>query len=217
MAKKAAVILSGCGVFDGSEINEAVLCHLHLAREGYTVQFFAPDVEQAHVVNHLQGAPDEGKSRNVLKESARIARGKIEPLSAARAVDFDVLVFPGGYGAAKNLCSYAFDGPECNVNGEVKALILAFRGAHKPMVFCCITPLLAARVLPGTELTPGQGENYLAEVAQLGCNAISCPSTDWHVDRKNRVISTPAYQHDVSITDVDQGIAGAIRAIAELS
>ncbi|HBY41248.1 MAG TPA: isoprenoid biosynthesis protein ElbB, partial [Alteromonas sp.] len=130
--KKAAVILSGCGVFDGAEIHEAVLTLLSLEKHGASYQCFAPDVDQLHVVNHLTGEVAEGESRNVLVEAARIARGNVKPVTECQVEEFDLLVLPGGFGAAKNLCTFAVDGPDCSFNEDVLAGCKQFAAAGKP-------------------------------------------------------------------------------------
>ena len=150
---KIAVVLSGCGVFDGAEIHESVLTLLAINRQGGEYQCFAPDVPQAHVIDHRSGK-ETGETRNVLTESARIARGKIEDLAAFRAEDYDALMFPGGFGAAKNLSSFAFDGPDCIVQKDVSAAIAAMRAAGKPIGALCISPAIMAKVMGDVELDP---------------------------------------------------------------
>lgn len=216
MAKKAALVLAGCGVFDGAEIHEAVLTNLALHREGFEVEYLAPNIEQAHVFDHLKGENAAGETRNVLTEAARIARGHIKALEEAKPDEYDALVFPGGFGAAKNLCTYAFDGPECTVNEAVKAFVESFFRAQKPIVFMCIAPMLAARVLDGVELTPGSNPKYCQEIDQLGCKHVVCKSSEWHVDETHKVITTPAYNNEEPITEIEKGISGAIRALAAL-
>ncbi|MED6235723.1 Glutamine amidotransferase-like class 1 domain-containing protein 3A, mitochondrial [Ataeniobius toweri] len=154
MAKRVAVVLAGCGVYDGSEIHEASAVLVHLSRGGAAVQMFAPNIDQMHVVNHLKGEPSEEK-RNVLVESARLARGNIQDLSKLSVKDHDAIIFPGGFGAAKNLCTWAVQGKDCSVNDEVKATLQAFHSEGKPIGLCCISPVLAAKVLPGCEVTVG--------------------------------------------------------------
>ncbi|XP_053164343.1 glutamine amidotransferase-like class 1 domain-containing protein 3, mitochondrial [Hemicordylus capensis] len=155
---KVAVVLSGCGVFDGTEIHEASAILVHLSRGGANVQMYAPNISQMHVVDHSKGQPAEGESRNVLAESARIARGKIADLTKLIAKDYDAVIFPGGFGAAKNLSTFAVDGKDCKVNGEVERVLKDFHKAGKPIGLCCISPVLAAKVLPGAEVTVGHEE-----------------------------------------------------------
>ena len=145
MSKKIAVILSGCGVYDGAEIHESVITLLRLDQRGAQVQCFAPDIPQLHVVNHLTGE-EMPESRNVLVESARIARGEVKDIKQANAEEFDALIVPGGFGAAKNLSDFAVKGAECSVNPQVLALAEAFAVAGKPVGLICILPALAAKI-----------------------------------------------------------------------
>ncbi|XP_057222478.1 glutamine amidotransferase-like class 1 domain-containing protein 3, mitochondrial isoform X2 [Malurus melanocephalus] len=158
MGKRVALVLAGCGVFDGSEIHEASAALVHLSRGGAEVKIFAPNIEQRDVVNHLKGSPAEEK-RNVLVESARLARGNIQDLAELKASEFDAVIFPGGFGVAKNLCSWAVDGKNCTVNEHVNSTLQAFHSAKKPIGLCCISPVLAAKVFPGCEVTVGQDKN----------------------------------------------------------
>ncbi|XP_049730952.1 glutamine amidotransferase-like class 1 domain-containing protein 3, mitochondrial [Elephas maximus indicus] len=152
---RVALVLSGCGVYDGTEIHEAAAVLVHLSRGGADVQIFAPDVPQMHVIDHTKGQPSEGDTRNVLTESARIARGKITDLAQLRAADHDAAILPGGFGAAKNLSTFAVDGKDCKVNQDVERVLKEFHSAGKPIGLCCIAPVLAARVLHGIEVTVG--------------------------------------------------------------
>src|SRR5512133_2943461 len=145
--KKIGVILSGCGVNDGSEIHEAVITLLAIDRAGAEAICMAPDIEQMQVVNHLTGTPVAGEKRNVLVESARIARGKIRNLKEVKGNEIDALILPGGFGAAKNLCDFALKGAACAVNPEVERLLREVHQAGKPIGALCIAPALVARIL----------------------------------------------------------------------
>ncbi|KAF5905882.1 ES1 protein, mitochondrial-like, partial [Clarias magur] len=158
MAKRVAVVLAGCGVFDGTEIHEASAVLVHLSRNGASVKIFAPSIAQMHVVDHVKGTPTE-ETRNVLVESARLARGDIQDLSELSVKDFDAIIFPGGFGVAKNLCSWAVQGKDCSVNEQVKAVLQAFHAEKKPIGLCCISPVLAAKVFPGCEVTVGNDKD----------------------------------------------------------
>ena len=147
MAKKIGVVLSGCGVYDGAEIHESVLTLLALDRRGASAVLCAPDTPQMHVVNHLSGQVEEGASRNVLVESARIARGAIRDLATVKADELDGLVLPGGFGAAKNLCDFAVKGADCSVHPEVARLVREVHAQGKPVGAVCIAPVLVAKVL----------------------------------------------------------------------
>ncbi|KAJ7392498.1 hypothetical protein OS493_012167 [Desmophyllum pertusum] len=152
-------VLSGNGVFDGAEVHEASAILVHLSRAGADVSIYAPDVPQMHVLNHAKGEVAEGEIRNVLAESARIARGKISSLADLDAASHDALVFPGGFGVAKNLSSFAVEGADCTVNEEVANSIKDFHAAKKPIGLCCISPVLAAKLIPGVEITVGQDKD----------------------------------------------------------
>lgn len=157
---KVAVVLAGCGVYDGAEINEAVLSLLSLEQQGASYQLFAPNIEQMHVINHLTGEPAEGESRNVLVEAARIARGNIQDLAAARAEDFDALLVPGGFGAAKNLSNFAVAGAAMEVQSDFLRLARAFHESAKPIGLICIAPVMAAAIC-------GEGAMRIEPVAVL--------------------------------------------------
>ena len=215
---KVALILSGCGVFDGSEIHEAVSCLVHLSRAGAAVACFAPDIT-APAVNHLTGQA-EPAPRSVLAESARIARGKIAPLSGVRAADFDAAVFPGGFGAAKNLCDFAARGAACAVNPEVERVIKDFHAAGKPVGMCCIAPVLAAKVLgkagggPGVDVTIGDDAGAAAAIAQMGSRNIVRPVTEACADERSALITAPAYMYaDAPVHEVYEGIGRMIDGV----
>ncbi|HPX05046.1 MAG TPA: isoprenoid biosynthesis glyoxalase ElbB, partial [Tenuifilaceae bacterium] len=150
--KRFAVVLSGCGVYDGAEIHEATMALYAIARNGGVYQVFAPDMEQHHVINHLTGE-EMPEKRNVLVESARIARGNAKPLSELRTEEFDALIFPGGFGAAKNLSTWAFDGPLAKINPDVERVIADMHKAKKPIGALCIAPVLLAKLIKGASVT----------------------------------------------------------------
>jgi enhancing lycopene biosynthesis protein 2 len=217
---KVGVVLSGCGVYDGAEIHEAVLTLLALDRKGADVICMAPDIAQAHVINHRSGEESPGETRNVLTESARIARGDIRDIASVVAADIDALVFPGGFGAAKNLCDFAFKGPDCSVEPNVKRLVQDMLNARKPIVAVCIAPALLARVmgaanLPG-RLTIGTDANTGKAIEAMGGVHASCPVNEFVVDIEHRVISTPAYMLGQSISEVAEGIEKTIDELFRL-
>lgn len=212
-----AVVLSGCGVFDGSEIHEAVGVLYHLSRHGARVECFAPDRDQADVVNHAQGKPQTGERRNALVEAARIARGKIRPLKQLKAADFDAVFFPGGFGAAKNLCNFASAGAACEVEAETARVIREFNKAGKPIGLCCIAPVIAARVLgvkgggPGVGVTIGNDPQTAAAVHAMGATHIAKPVSEAFVDEKQRVVTAPAYMYgDAPVHEVFEGIGDMV-------
>ncbi|AEY00257.1 isoprenoid biosynthesis protein with amidotransferase-like domain [Oceanimonas sp. GK1] len=214
--KKVAVILSGCGVYDGAEIHEAVLCLLHLDRHGARYQCFAPDQPQHHVIDHRTGQESD-EQRNMLTEAARIARGDIQPLSALNASDFDALLLPGGFGVAKNLCNFAFEGAECEVDNEVLAACHAFAQARKPAGYCCIAPVLIPRIYPaGVKGTIGTDAATAEAFTAMGGEHIGCAVTDVVEDAHYKVISTPAYMLAQRITEADTGIGKLVKRLLEM-
>lgn len=216
--KKVAVLLAGCGYLDGAEIREAVLTLLALDRAGVDVQCTAPDKPQMHVVDHLLGAPVAGESRNVLHEAARIARGEIVPVTAIHAADFDALMIPGGFGAAKNLCTFAVDGAGATVDPDVRALIRAFHAAGKPIGAVCIAPALVVAALGGGDVTIGDDAGTAAAIAAMGGANHACPVDRIHVDRANKLVTAPAYMYgDARISGVAAGIDAAVTALLELA
>lgn len=212
--KKFAVIISGCGVYDGAEIHETVLTMLAISRRGASYQLFAPDVDQAQVVNHLTGQPTNEK-RNVLVESARIARGNIKPVSAFNAADFDALVFPGGFGVAKNLCDYAFKGAECQTLPEVAEAIKAMHASSKPIGALCIAPVLVTNVLAPVEVTIGNDTSTAHHIAEMGGTHRETVAAQVISDHKNKVFTTPCYMLDSSIAEIADGCQNLIDAILE--
>lgn len=211
-----AVVLSGCGVYDGAEIHEAVMTLLAIDRSGGSYQCFAPDVAQMHVVNHLTGQPSD-ESRNVLVEAARIARGAIKPLSQFDAADFDALVFPGGFGAAKNLCSFAVDGPNCTVNPDVEKAIRAMHAASKPIGALCIAPAILARVLDGVELTIGSDAGTAGALETMGARHVTCSHAELAVDKAAKVVTTPCYMLDATIGQIADGAQAVVTKLVEMA
>ena len=217
MGKNIAVILSGSGVFDGSEIHEAVLTLLSLDRKGAQYQCFAPDINQHHVVNHLTGE-EQPETRNVLVEAARIARGEIKPLSELNASQFDAVVLPGGFGAAKNLCDFAFKGGDLTVNEEVTASIKAFASASKPVGLMCIAPAMAGRLFgEGVKATIGTDADTASALEQTGVDHQDCPVGDIVVDEAHKLVTTPAYMLARSISEAATGIDKLVEKVLELS
>jgi len=209
------MVLSGCGVQDGSEIHEAVLTLLAIDRHGGTAHCFAPDMAQHDVVDHLRGRPT-AETRNVLVESARIARGRIEALAAFDAARFDALVFPGGFGAAKNLCSFAVDGPDCTVQPDVARAITAMAALGKPVGALCIAPAILAKVLAGAELTIGDDADTAAALERMGARHRTAGRGQVVVDPIRRVVTTPCYMLDSSIGQIADGADAAVRALLEM-
>jgi enhancing lycopene biosynthesis protein 2 len=214
--KKFAVILAGCGVYDGAEIHEAVMTLYAIKKSGAEYDIFAPDIEQYHVLNHLTGKEIPEK-RNVLVESARIARGAIKPLSLYKAEEYDVLIFPGGFGVAKNLCSFAFDGDKCIVNAEVEKAIKDTYSLKKPIGAVCISPVLLARVLGNkVKLTIGNDTGTATKINKMGAEHMDKRETEILVDREFKVVTSPCYMLDTNILDIAVSAENTIRALLEL-
>lgn len=214
--KKIAVVLAGNGVFDGAEIHEATLTLLSIAKNGAEYQCFAPDVNQAHVINHITGE-EMKETRNVLVEAARIARGNIKPLSEYNEADYDAIIFPGGFGVAKNLCTFAFDGADCTVNADVEAAIRKTVVAEKPIGALCISPALIASVLGDVEVTIGQDAGTAGVIETLGATHIKTTHGEIVVDVKYKVVTTPCYMLDATIDQIADGAENAVKKVLELA
>ncbi len=212
--KKAmiAVVLSGCGSKDGAEIHESVLTMLAIDRNGALYKCFAPDIPQAAVVNHIT-EEEISESRNVLVESARIARGEILPLSKFVADDFDALIFPGGLGAAKNLCTFASDGVQCSVNKDVSDAVNQMVKSEKPIGALCIAPMLLARLIDNAKITIGNAEDVAATVESMGGIHKKTGHAEIVVDEKNRLVTTPCYMLDATISQIAQGADNLVKEI----
>lgn len=215
---RVGVILSGCGVFDGAEIHEAVITLLCLDQQGASYQCMAPR-KPLQVIDHLQKEPEEGATRDVLTESARIARGDILDLADVEAADYDAFILPGGFGAAKNLCDFATAGPQCEADPEVTRVLQAAQETGKPLGFACIAPAVAARVFGNTlspTLTIGQDEGTAAGLEAMGAKHRTCAVDDVVVDRQRRIVSTPAYMEAQRISEVYTGINKLVTQVLEL-
>jgi enhancing lycopene biosynthesis protein 2 len=217
--KRVGVVLSGCGFLDGAEIHEATCTLLSLDRRGAKLVALAPDVEQMHVVDHVKGAPAEGQRRRALEEAARIVRGQITELSQVSAKDLDALVFPGGYGVAKNLCSFAVDGRNMRVLPAVERLARDVRAAGKPSGYICIAPVIAARLFGGEQvkLTIGNDRDTAAAMESWGARHVECRVDEIAVDERLKIASTPAYMLGPWIAPVAAGIDKLVSAVLEMA
>jgi len=217
---KIGVILCGCGVYDGSEIYETTITLLAIDRAGAEAVCMAPDVDQLHVINHLNGEIVEGETRNVLVESARLARGNISNIKDISVNDFDALIIPGGFGAAKNLCNFAVKGPDCDVNPEVARLVRDTINAHKPLAAICIAPAVIARVL-GKEkvphqLTIGNDSDTASALESMGASHVDCPVENFVIDKENKLVTSPAYMLAGRISEAAEGIEKTVKTLIEL-
>jgi len=218
MSHKVAVILSGCGYLDGAEIRESVLSLLSLDRLGAEVSIFAPDEDQYHTVNHLDTTEVEGR-RNILEESARIARGQIRALTKLDPNEFSALVLPGGFGVAKNLSSLAFDGPQGKINPDLAKVLRSFYEAKKPIGAICIAPAVICLELgrEAIEVTIGNDAGTAEVITSLGAKHVNHNVDEIHVDEKHRIVSTPAYMYgDANISAVATGIEKCIAKVFEM-
>jgi enhancing lycopene biosynthesis protein 2 len=218
--KRVAVVFAGCGYLDGAEIHEATLTLLALDRAGVKIICAAPDIPQYHTINHLNNTPMEHSERNVLLEGARIARGDIIPLAKLKVDDFEALIFPGGYGVAKNLCTFGIDGPSCQINSDAKRIILETLQAGKPLGVMCIAPALAAKATENSDfhltLTIGNDENTAKAIEALGAKHQNCTVDNIVYDPKHKVVSTPAYMLGPNIYQVSRGIEKLVAKILSL-
>jgi enhancing lycopene biosynthesis protein 2 len=214
--KKFAIILSGCGVYDGSEIHEATLSMYAIAKNKCIYEIFAPDVQQHHVVNHINGEEMEEK-RNVLIESARIARGNIKSLDEFNASEFDVMLMPGGFGAAKNLSTYAVDGADLTVNTQVASAVNAMVSAGKPIGALCISPVIVSKILGDVKLTIGSDEGTKKDITTMGSEHIDTTHGDVIVDEKYKVATTPCYMLDARIDQIGMGAENVVKKLIEMA
>lgn len=216
--KKIAVILSGCGFRDGSEITEAVSTLIALSQQGAEYQCFAPNASFA-ATNHISGQEEGNDSRNLLTESARIARGNVLDVAKLKVSDYDAIIFPGGYGAALNLCTWGKQGSKCEVLPDIQKVIMDFHEEGKPIGAICIAPALIARVLgsTGVTLTIGNDKDTAAEIKKTGAQHVDCPVDDYITDRLTKVVTTPAYMYDAKPHQVLKGISGLVKEIVEMA
>lgn len=215
---KIGVILSGCGVYDGAEIHESVLTLLAISKLGAEAVCMAPDMEQAQVINHLTGEETKEK-RNVLVEASRIARGKIKDLKTVKVGDMDALILPGGYGAAKNLCTFAFKGADCDVNPEVARVVKEVHQAGKPIGAICISPALLAKIFSGAgvKVTIGNEKEAAEQIRKTGNIHVDCGVRETLTDKSNKVITTPAYMLAQNISEAAAGIEKLVQEVAALA
>lgn len=216
--KKIAVLLSGCGVYDGSEIYESVLTLHNIERQGARYQCLAPNIEQRHVINHLTGKVAEGESRNVLVEAARLARGAILDLADADPGDYDALILPGGFGAAKNLSDFAVAGADCRVNDQVAAFARAINAAGKPVGLICIAPAMTPRLFgEGALCTVGNDAGVAGTIKAMGGRHQACAVDEVVIDQERKLVTTPAYMLAGSISEAAAGIEKLVAEVIRLA
>jgi len=213
--KKFAVILAGSGVFDGAEIHEATLTLLAIKKLGADYEIFAPDILQHHVVNHLTGQ-EMPETRNVLVESARIARGNIKPLSRFSAGVFDAIILPGGFGVAKNLCSWAYEGDNCTINPEVEKALRDMNNSGKPVGALCIAPVIIGKLFPGTNVTTGDDPASADFINKMGSVYTKAAHGEVITDHKRKIFSTPCYMLDADIVQIAEGAENIVREMLKV-
>jgi enhancing lycopene biosynthesis protein 2 len=218
---RVGILLSGCGVYDGSEIQETVLTLLFLDRLNATSICIAPSLDQTQVVNHRTGKPAEESRRNVLDESARITRGKIQDLAKVKSSDLDALILPGGFGAAKNLSNFSTAGSHAKVDPLVARLLREMHKSRKPIAAWCIAPAVVAAALRDDpahpKLTIGSDEKTARAIEEMGAKHVVCPVEEFRVDEEQRIVSTPAYMYDATISEVAEGIERAVKELVRLA
>jgi enhancing lycopene biosynthesis protein 2 len=214
MEKTSAIIIGGCGHKDGSEIHETTMTMLAIENQGATYELFAPDRKQYHVINHLTGE-EMAEERNMLIEAARIARGKIKCLDEFNINDFDAVIFPGGYGVAKNFFNYAFKGIKASVDPQIEQVIKDIKAANKPIGALCIAPVLLAKILKGITVTIGNDDVTANDITAMGSQNINTSSGGVISDKSNKIFSTPAYMLNASISDIARGANNLISTMLD--
>ncbi len=218
-SKRVAVVLAGCGFLDGAEIHEAVSTLLALDQAGASYQAFAPDKPQLDVVDHAKQAPT-GEKRNVLTEAARIARGAVKPLARLQMADFDAVILPGGFGAAKNLVDYAVKGADCGIDADIERVLKEAHAARKPIGAICIAPVVVAKALGADHhplLTIGTDPATAKDLEKLGARHQNTPVREIVVDQANRIVSTPAYMCAQRLDEVWDGVSKLVKKVIELA
>ena len=214
MGKKVAVVLSGCGVFDGAEIYEATLVQLRLDEADVEYRCLAPDVNQAHVLNHMTGE-EMSETRNVMVEASRLCRGNIQNLAKADPSDYDAVIVPGGFGVAKNLSTFAFDGEGMSINESFLRFIQGMHQQKKPVGLICIAPALAPKLFEGkVTCTVGNDDDGAAlALKSMGAEHCPCQADEICIDEENNLITTPAYMLPIRISEAAKGISKLVDAV----
>lgn len=213
---KFALVLSGCGQHDGSEIHETITTLLSLSQEDVTWDAFAPTGNQSCVINHLTNEVEKNESRSMLKESARLVRGHIKSITEANIGDYDAIIFPGGMGAVVNLCNWKEKGKDFSFHPEIRNFIDKAVSHKKPMGFICIAPIMIPKIYQGAELTIGNDQKIAQQISEMGSKHVNCPATSAIVDEKHKVVSTPANMVAKNINEVYQGIHQLVKELIKL-
>ncbi len=217
---KVGVVLSGCGVYDGSEIHESVMTLFYLEKKEADIVCMAPDKDQMHVINHLDGEVSAGEKRNVLVESARIARGDIKDITKVDAEELEALILPGGFGAAKNLSDFATAGKDCTVNPAVKSLVKNMYQREQPIGALCIAPAVVSKIFEDTaaepELTIGSDMDTADALEEMGSRHTEAAVEETVVDRENKIVTTPCYMLADGVLDVSKGVKKLVDEVYSL-
>jgi enhancing lycopene biosynthesis protein 2 len=214
MNKKFAIIIGGCGHKDGSEIHETTMTMLAIEKHGSTYEIFAPDRDQYHVINHLT-SEEMAETRNMLVEAARIARGKAKSVEDFRANDFDAVIFPGGFGVAKNFFNYAFKGAKATVDEQIEQIIKETKALNKPIGALCIAPVLLAKVLDNITVTIGNDDATAHDITLMGSHNINTSSGEVISDKINKIFTTPAYMLNATILEIAEGANNLISTMLD--
>ncbi len=214
--KNIAVVLAGCGVYDGSEINEVVLTLLAIENQGSVYQCFAPDINHHHVIDHVSGN-ESNEIRNVLKESARIVRGNVKPLLELDCDNFDALIVTGGFGVAKNLSTFAFEGKDFSIDKQFLSVMTSFKNTQKVAGYMCIAPVLLPKVYDNVKCTIGNDAETISVITALGGEHMACNVDEIVIDEKNNVVTTPAYMLASSLSEAQIGINRLVSAIINIA
>lgn len=224
---KIGVLLSGCGVYDGAEIQEAVLSLLAIDQMGAQAVCIGIDADQHHVINHLNGE-ELLQTRNMLVEAARIARGDIQKIENIVPADIDALVIPGGFGSAKNFTTWAFDGPQGTIRSDVKLLLVNMVNVGKPILALCVSPIVLAKAFEGSTIqasmtigskhaaSPYEIAGFEAGLQQTGTQTTDCSLGSVHVDQINKLITAPCYMMDARISEIQLNIQAAFTALKKM-
>ena len=224
---KIGVLFSGCGVYDGAEIQEAVLAMLEIDRMGAEAVCIGIDAPQHHVVNHLNGE-EMTESRNMMVEAARIARGNMIAIQEVVPADLDALVIPGGFGSAKNFTTWAFDGPNASIRPDVKLLLVNLVNIGKPIVALCVSPIVLAKAFEGSAIhasmtigskhaaSPYEIAGFEAGLQQTGAETADCSLGSVHIDQENKLITAPCYMMEARISEIHANIQAAFQALKSM-
>jgi enhancing lycopene biosynthesis protein 2 len=213
--KKFALILSGCGVYDGAEIHETVATMIALRKNGAEYQCFAPNRLQYHVINHLTGSEVGEEERNILEESARLARGKIKEITEYNPKDFDGLIFPGGFGIVKNVSNYAIKGADCELFPDVIKAIQDTIDAKKPIGAECITPAMMAAYLKGATVTIGNDKETVHNIQKMGGHHVETKHDGVVYDPKYNLYTTPCYMLGTDILEIYESAEALVKALVK--